>query len=288
MASIVTVEEAIREEAHRRLEAVTATFKRSIRLIYAESLDRKGLPEALGTGTLIRVGNVSLMLTAAHVTRNIEHTSLHVGGGHELVPLGGTAFHSAALPGQLDDPVDMSAWLLEPSLIAELGDVSFLEADTFPIGTDFGRGALFGCLGYPTSKNKDVHAGNQTVKTKLWKYASHENDDGSSALRAGSNPNWHLFIQFDSKHSRDEDGNVVNSPNPTGVSGGPVVYLGNLGSGDTYAIGSRIRPMLAGILTTNPKNGDAMRATRIDKILEVLAKKGVIQRDAQRNRGNRE
>jgi hypothetical protein len=83
-----------------------------------------------------------------------------------------------------------------------------------------------------------------------------------------------LFVQFDKK-AKDRQGTTVNAINPKGASGGAAFFIGNLGAGSTYALESPIRPTLAGILTKNPKNGNAIRTTRIDFILGVLERSGL-------------
>ena len=274
MCPIVSVDEAIREEAHRRLESVAALQGRAVRPIYGEG-KRPGLPVAIGSCTLIRTRGVSLLLTAAHVVENHKVTTLHVAGKTDLMPV--TAEFHATVPinGADEDPYDFAACILTSEQIEALGDVSFIESVDIPLGTDFGRGAIFGCLGFPLSQNKEINATDHSVKTTLWKYTSYEKADGDSATRPDAIAHGHLFVQFDAKEATDRLGAKVNPINPKGASGGPVFYLGNLGTGATYAPESPILPKLAGILTKNPKNGDAIRATRIDFIMRAFERKGL-------------
>ena len=184
-----------------------------------------------------------------------------------------------------DDPYDFAACKLTDDQLAALGDVSFIEADAIPKGTSFGQGAFFGCLGFPLSRNKEVNATAHSVKTTLWKYASYEKALGDSASRPEASPDCHLFVQFDKK-VKDRQGTTVNAINPRGASGGAVFYIGNLGAGSTYSPDSIMRPMLAGILTKNPKNGDAIRATRTDFILGVLERSGLFDNSDNNSPGS--
>lgn len=276
MCIIVSVEEAIREEAHRRLEAAAERHRRAVRPIYGQHPRRPELPESIGSCTLVRTGGTALLLTASHVLEHHKVTTLHVAGEASLMPV--TAeFHATVPTNDIgEDPYDFAACVLTAEQVKALGEVAFIEEGEIPKGTDFGKGAIYGCLGFPLSKNKDVNATDHTVKTTLWKYASYAKRDGTSATKPDAIPSCHLFVQFDRKHAKDRQGIQVNAINPAGASGGPVLYLGNLGSGASYAPGSPVQPKLAGILTKNPKNGDAVRATRIDFILRILRDRGLI------------
>ena len=276
MTSILLVDVAIRDEAHRRLSLLVEKHRSAVRPVYRQSPKRADLVEAVGTCTLVRIRDVHLLLTAAHVPEHHKVTSLHVGGSDSLMPVTARFEVTAPASPQGDDPYDFAACRLSAEQLAALGDVTFIEDSALPKGTHFSRGSVFGCLGYPISKNKNVDATAQTVSTKLWQYTSYEKAEGISASRQDADPDSHLFIQFDEKKSRDQGGNTVNSIKPQGASGGPVFHLGNLGSGSSYAKDATFAPMLAGILTLNPEHGDAVRATRINVIIGALEKTGLL------------
>jgi hypothetical protein len=232
---IVPVEQAIREEAHRRLEDLAEHKGGAVRAIYGQRRGRPDLPEAIGSCTLVRVRGVSLLLTAAHVVDHHKITSLHVAGKTALLPVTADFYATGPNNGLGDDPHDFAACILTASQLEALGDVSFIEEPEIGKGSEFGRGAIFGCLGFPISKNKKVNATDRSVSTTLWKYTSYEKATGESATRPDAIAERHLFVQFDKKKAKDRQGVTVNAINPTGASGGPVFYLGNLGAGSTYS-----------------------------------------------------
>jgi hypothetical protein len=270
MNVIVSVDEASREETHRRLEELAAHQGNAVRPIYGQSMARPDLPEPIGSCTLVRIHGVALLLTAAHIVEHHKVTTLYVAGKTCLVGITATFHATAPINARGEDAYDFAACRLTASQLEALGDVSFIEEHEVAKGSQFGRGAMFGCLGFPLSKNKRVNATDHSVRTTLWKYASYEKASGDSATRPDAVANCHLFVQFDQKKGKDRAGATVNAIKPTGASGGPVFYLGNLGAGSTYSPNSPMRPMLAGILTKNPMNGDALRVTRIDVVLGVL------------------
>ena len=94
------------------------------------------------------------MLTASHVVEHHKVTTLHVAGKESLMPV--TAEFHATVPMHAsgEDPFDFAACVLTKEQIAALGDVSFIEETEILKGTDFGRGAIFGCLGFPLSKKQ--------------------------------------------------------------------------------------------------------------------------------------
>jgi hypothetical protein len=54
----------------------------------------------------------------------------------------------------------------------------------------------------------------------------------------------HIFIGFDAKHSKDCDGNLVNSIAPRGISGGALVDVGNLGDPSNLPKDAECYPLL--------------------------------------------
>jgi len=271
VGAIQTLADVIRETADRFLNDVSDRFRGSVRAIYRVSTDRE-LPEHLGTCTLLEHGAERVLITAAHVSDHSTQTSLYVGGANSLVEIKDPFFATQAPDGNRDkDFFDFAVCRPRSETLEELGDVTFMPsalcADrSFPPGANH----LYGCLGFPNSKNRGIHAGNRSVKTVLWRYSSYA--VAPPALEGyPSTDQHHLFVDFDGKRAKTADGQVVNAIWPQGASGGPIFDMGDFGDKAIAFPDAVCQPRLAAILIQKPAKAKVLMGVRIQAVLAALA-----------------
>lgn len=271
MGIIQTLSDVIRETADRFVSDVADSFRASIRPVYRVNR-RRNIPEHVGTCTLLEYGAERILVTAAHVADHNTETSLYVGGTKDLVEVKDQFFATKAPAQNRDnDFLDFAASKLSPATLQAMGDVAFIPAaviadHVYPPGAN----RLYACLGFPNSKNKEVHVGNRSVKTVLWKYSSY-------AVAAPALPGYpttdqrHLFIDFDKKHTRDASGQVVNTIWPQGASGGPVFDIGDFADKSIVFPDCVCHPRLAAIILRKPRSASVLMSVRIQTVLAALA-----------------
>ena len=81
----------------------------------------------------------------------------------------------------------------------------------------------------------------------------------------------HLFLNYNFKHSKNDNGGLINSVNPQGLSGGSLVDMGTFGDW----IGPTNKPAgkLAGMLIEMHKPHKAIIAVKINKIVNFIKQK---------------
>lgn len=273
---ILTLPDVIRETADRFLNDVSSTFRKSIRPVYRVSRARE-IPEQIGTCTLLEIGCRRLIVTAAHVADHQAQGSLYIGGERLLVELTDRMFQTPAPDGDRDnDYLDFAICNASADLLGKLGDISFVTPDLFancsyPPSAD----RLYVCLGFPNSKNKDIHVGTQSVKTTLWRYCSYAVAPPPIAGYPTSDEH-HLFIDFNKKRARNAAGGIVITIWPQGASGGPIFEIGDFSDRAIVFPDCVCRPKLAGILIQKPKLADAIMCVRLQVVVGALRRNGFI------------
>jgi hypothetical protein len=170
-----SADQIIVEESHRRGRIVVERFRWAVRPIY---LRRFGRIQHLASCTLLRVGDVPLIITAAHVIDKHSHeVELLIGGRNEIVQLEGR-FQSTTLPDddRAKDHHDFSVARISDSLLPDLGEDSLILEDAVSLGRVVDKPRVYHCVGFTNSRNKDIRA--REAKCKLWTFtsiASHEN-----------------------------------------------------------------------------------------------------------------
>ena len=88
--------------------------------------DETGIPEFLGSSTLLDICGVKLLVTAAHVVDESASSTLYWNPGGKLIPLVGR-FDTSSLPQsgkRDDDPIDIAVLELSEELAASLSVVA--------------------------------------------------------------------------------------------------------------------------------------------------------------------
>ena len=273
MSLIIQPDTFLRDIGHRRGREVIDRFRRAIRPIYRPHSKRKKLYEHVGTSTLFKVNSVPLIVTAAHVIDHHKYDGdLWIGAEKTLVPLQGS-FSSTKRPGgdrDLDN-YDFSVSRVSSELLTELGDATFIDANFVSKGRrGEGAKALYACIGYPNSRNKDMHAARREMSAALFMHTgigyTDRNNLGALASRY-SDANF--FIEI-GKHVTDIHGAKRNPVSLQGMSGGPVFHLGDRENYNTMRDSHDFRPLLEGIIIERPADANVIVAISIGTIVQAL------------------
>jgi hypothetical protein len=270
---IIQPDSFLRDVGHRRGQEVIDRFRRAIRPIYRPHSKRKRLYEHVGTSTLFKVNSVPLIVTAAHVIDHHKHDGdLWIGAEKNLVPLQGS-FSSTERPcGNRNlDKYDFSVSRVSNELFAEVGNATFIEADFVSKGRRDERAkALYACIGYPNSKNKDMRAARREMSVELFMHTGIGYTDRNNLGALGSRySNANFFIEI-GKQVTDIDGAKKNPVSPQGMSGGPVFHLGDRRNYNTMRDSPDFRPLLEGIMIERPADANVIVAVSIGAIVQTL------------------
>ena len=265
----------VRDEAHLRAQATLQQFRSAIRPIYGSV--GKTLPVHLGTCTLLRVGTVKLIVTAAHIIDQYSKAGLWVGGDNKLTPLAGMFSGTAAPNGDRKlDKYDFSASSVDAELAAGLGNVSYIEPKFISKGRrQDGKHAMYACIGYPNSQNKKMHATKREIDVRMWMHVSKGRSTHDALAPWATRTTEHLFVEFD-KYAATVEGRRRSSTDPTGTSGGPIFYLGNFNDPEIYRSGTRFQPMLEGILIERSRTAKVLVGVKIAPIIHALHFAGLL------------
>jgi hypothetical protein len=262
----------LRDVGHRRGQDVVNRFRWAIRPIYRAHTRRRGHYEHLGTCTLFKANSVPLIVTAAHVIDHHEHDGdLWIGAEKTLVPLQGS-FSGTERPGgdRSLDKYDFSVSRVSDELLAELGNAAFIDAEFVSKGRrDEGATALYACLGYPNSKNKDTRAAGRQMGVALFMHTGLGYNDRNNLGAPGAlYTNANFFVEA-GKQVTDIHGTKRSSVGLRGMSGGPVFHIGDRRNYNTMRETPDFRPLLEGIMIERSE-ANVIVAVSVGAIIETL------------------
>jgi hypothetical protein len=272
---IKSVDDAIRERADEFARRAMTKFYKAILPIYA--VVRKSHTH-LGTCTLIQIAEQRFLVTAAHVLDEHKKAELWVGGMRHLVRLTGR-FVDSISPGGLrkQDHHDIAILQIHEALAQALGDVIYISPELMSKNRrQSEKKVLYLCIGYPNSKNKNVHATRREVDVEFW------NHIGPGRLTNESLGEWakkttdHLFIDVPKKHAKNADGEKINAVHPKGTSGGAVFYVGDFSDVSTFSSDKECRPMLEGIIIEGHLNERVLVAVQIGVVVQAARDSGLL------------
>src|SRR5439155_16164451 len=176
-------------------------------------------PEAIGSTTLLKVGEDAFALTAAHVLEEFKDQSVLIGTQNGFRPLVGEV--STSSPPDVTDNAfirlhpEIADWLAPEYRFLSLEQVDVGDLPTASSGYEF--------LGVPYRKVR--RADGRLFRFPVYSYASTSIPiSGYQAL--GLSPVFHVAVDFVPRRVRDGDGRRITAPNPQGMSGGPIFSRG--------------------------------------------------------------
>jgi hypothetical protein len=149
-----------------------------------------------------------------------------------------------------------------------LGNVKYIRATELVDDRTVPAGRNYLAMGYPCSKNKkSVYVAKKTIVPTTWKYSSTVKNDPKLAKELGVSGADHFFLEYNRKHSRNANGEIVNSIAAQGLSSGPLMDLGYVGASENLQAGKKCEARLAGILIECPDDYEAIVAVKIGLVL---------------------
>jgi len=268
--SIQGIYEIRRERILEYMRLAQDKYKWAVRPIYGRV--RPGIaPKHIGSCVLLLVSDTRFLVTAGHITDVSKHTTLHVTGNNELIPL---SFDSGVTTNpevpRDKDVHDFSVCALSDATRKELGDVKYITEKEMHKALPLGHNRLRMVMGFPTSKNrKGVDNLQRRIGGTGWTYVSFATDDTHVATNLGIRPGDHVFVEFDHKESINPDGVGTHSMAPAGASGGAMFDLGKLDDPERLAKPAKCEAKLVGILTEYRARNKTIVATRIKLVLDA-------------------
>ena len=259
--------ERVRQLMNSASDSAEQLYRAAVRPIYWVTADDK--PDQLGSAVLIKINNVSCLLTAAHVIDKNQASSLYVGGNDKLVQINTEFRTTIGENGDRDsDHYDFAIAELPDSMLAEMSSLKFItEAEIAPPSVH-GERQFYTALGYPNSKNKQKMLSGLKVRGQLFSYSSFERFQPELALKLDVSGDEHLFIDH-RKHSRDECGKKVSSVAPRGLSGGAIVHAADFSDRGVLLGRKPPVPRLAGITIELYATHQTLLGTRIGAIIRA-------------------
>lgn len=266
--AIKTVQEYLYEEMDKNIEIAKDKFMKSILPIYGSSIN--GKPIHIGTSLYIQVDFQKLLLTAAHIVDELKITQLYVGVNSKLLPLEGKFKVTPNVDGSREkDHYDFAYLLLNSDLLSSFKSIPAIDESMISNydGNTIGRN--FVAFGYPNSKNKQINLEKNTVQPKMMKYSSVTKESPSLCTNLGVSGEDHLFLDFDSKYSKDSSGRKVSSINPKGISGGALIDMGEINK-QILKITHNQTCKLSALLIENHKSYRLFSATKMNIIVNTI------------------
>lgn len=259
--------ERVRNLMKTASDSAEQLFRSAVRPIYGVTAD--GKPDQLGSAVLIKIDNVSCLLTAAHVIDENHASSLYVGGDSQLIQINAEFGTTVAPSGDRDsDHYDFAIAELPAAMLAEMASLKFItEAEMAPPSVR-GEKQFYTALGYPNSKNKQNKVSGLKVRGQLFSYSSFERFQPALALKLDVSGDEHLFIDH-RKHSRDESGQKVSSVAPRGLSGGAIVHAADFSDREALLGRKPPVPRFAGVTIELYNTHQTLLGTRIDAIVRA-------------------
>jgi hypothetical protein len=259
------------EEALRGMRAVTRRIQSMSRRLIAAVCPIYGSGtigglELVGSSVLLRFGERSFLITAAHVLDHAEDGHLFAGGDRTFVDLGGEQLATRRPEsGRDDDPFDLAIFPLDATQVSQLGDSLFLgPQDLAPAERpDFTpvRGSKYLVLGYPRTAQPRRQAG-----PDLGAFPGHLAltprplaDYGPRELA----PHHHLLLDFERDNMVSQRGQVTGR-HPRGMSGGGIWDV------DLFGLRAGHRERLVAVMTEYREDDETVIGSRIGLCIDAL------------------
>ena len=154
-----------------------------------------------------------------------------------------------------------------------LDGISFISESDICTASHEPAGTTYTIVGYPNSKNKKTNATKRLVYTEQAHYSDVARTNQTLSQELNLSHTTHIFMNYDPKHSRDAQGQCVNSIQLKGMSGGPVFNIGVLPDPSVLGGCRHPDPCLIGLFTEFHRKQKMMIATRVQTILHVVSQR---------------
>jgi hypothetical protein len=271
MSLVESLDEAVRNRRHEVSETVAKQYHTSVRAVLASADGKK--PRIIGSCMLLRLDGRNYVVTAAHIADELDANALYISGtvGAEIVQLVGVIRKTAPPPGGRGrDKIDIAFWEIDTQKIQALGDVVFIGESQFSMNRAPLKNRLYLAAGYPFSRNKkNVNNIAKSIKPSLSKYTAELTEDPAVAQEYGVSGTQHLFLKYQ-KFSETGSGEKQKTFSPVGLSGGPLIDLGNFASPERYVAGAAVTGYIAGMTIELIRKYNVLVAVRTQVIVEAI------------------
>ena len=191
--------------------------------LYREGIHR---PDPVGSGVMIRVGELVFVVTAAHVLEDMGSGPRYLGALDELLPLPALQFTTRVPPGKTRDKdrLDVGCLLVDSHTAKR-----FKPADTLTLADldienplSIEAEAFHFLLGYPESRQPRRLVGSEFEARTFPLLTNESSADEYRAIELERAKN--LLVHFD-KSDTYRSGEKITGPNMPGVSGAPIWRL---------------------------------------------------------------
>jgi hypothetical protein len=248
-----------------RLRVSAMQFEREVQRFLCPIYGVNGaIGKSIGSGFLLQLSSATLLVTAAHVLHEMHSCVLHTIGATRVVPIEGKPYSTGPpLPKQRPDfGPDIGFVVLNESAMQERPSVARLCPHDLDPNDVPSEGTAYGFVGIPGSENK---ASNQVFDGTSYFYGGLPAPDEIYRL-LGYERTTHFAMRFERDALIDESSQVVQVPDPHGMSGGPVFRLGRF---DEIASGEA-RPKVIGVMIEWWESREVLVAIRASAVVDCI------------------
>ncbi|MEY4940793.1 MAG: hypothetical protein RIQ93_2528 [Verrucomicrobiota bacterium] len=225
--------------------------------------------KALGSGFFLRYLNRTVLVTASHVTRELEFGDLYVPTtGGSIESIGGRFYHTGlrSQPAEADR-IDLAFIELPTELAARLPRDDYFTAAECDVADSFHEKSHYLICGWPGKRNQPNPWKPGSLPRAPISYLDSAHPPAAYA-KYDLSSSTHYAVRFDPKRVMDDQGRLIRPPLLFGVSGSPCLFFHRYAS-RTDLQTLRI-PKLVGVTIEVEK--DAVVATRISLLFHLLKK----------------
>ena len=254
----------INAEISKKHEANLRSFKKHC---VALGVFHGGVPDLIGSGTLISWGINHYILTVAHLFSAHRMDDFYIFTGRNYVQLG-SDFISTDIEQSIEANIEYCLVKLKTDQVNELRDFKFADLEGIPSPQTANKSNVLFFVGFPWKKSK---ANKYNRKHKLNSYVFYHPE-----IINFDNPRFnvdtHCAIVIDRKINKcinEKSMKVSAPPELKGISGGPIFIM------NATISSNRRKNVLIGICMEYDERTQYMYGIRISKILNLLQTKGV-------------
>lgn len=225
-------------------------------------------PSVVGSGILVAISNIRLLMTAGHVLDLVATDQLFAGASPELICVEGdpTRLQTAGAKTQIDDKIDVGVVRLMGDIWDCIPLERFLASDALDTDIPIAAHHTYGLVGFPNSMNRRAPVDDR-IRAAAFGMAGLE-CDAQTYAKTSTDPGTNVMVGFDKNTMWSKTGQVT-APDLYGASGAGIWRYGR------RLRGSAGVPKLSAIATEwHPKGRHRhVLGTRIPLILGALADK---------------